>query len=394
MKAIYLDSVTKRYANGVLAVDGVELAVEPGEFIVLVGPSGCGKTTLLRMLAGLESVSEGSIRLGEKDITHEHPRRRDIAMVFQDYALYPQMTVAENLRFALKLRKVPKATIDERVDHVARVLGLERLLDRRPGLLSGGQRQRVALGRAIVREPAAFLMDEPLSNLDAKLRVAMRAELARLHARLNVTTVYVTHDQVEAMTLGDRVVVMSEGRVQQVGPPGDIYSRPANVFVAAFMGSPPMNLVSATVEDGVAVLGPLRIPLGGHAAGASVVDVGIRPGALRLAAASEAGAFGVEVDVVEDLGDERLLGFRLMVPRARSADAVASDSMAQGDDRLIADEAGTPLVAKVPTGAPIAVGDVVQLALAGEVHVFDPATGDALGVLAPADRAVVGEKTS
>src|ERR1044071_2322452 len=252
MSQITLDKVTKEYSGGVRAVDAVQPAVASGEFLVLGGPSGCGKSTLLRMIAGLEEVTGGKILIGDREVQNLSPRDRDIAMVFQNYALYPHYTVEKNLAYGLRVRGTPKAEIDRRVEEVARMLGLEELMQRRPSALSGGQRQRVAMGRAIVREPAAFLMDEPLSNLDAKLRVDMRAQLARLHAELGVTTVYVTHDQVEAMTLGQRVAVMRDGRVQQVVTPQSLYRRPANLFVAAFIGSPPMNLVEAEVDGGQA----------------------------------------------------------------------------------------------------------------------------------------------
>ena len=247
MASINLTNITKVYAGGVKAVDNVSLAIASGEFMVLVGPSGCGKSTLMRMIAGLEDITEGTIEIGDGDVTNLSPQQRDIAMIFQNYALYPHMTVRKNLGYGLRMRKTPRPEIERRVVEVAELLGLDDLLDRRPAALSGGQRQRVAMGRAIVREPQAFLMDEPLSNLDAKLRVAMRGELARLHDRLGVTTVYVTHDQVEAMTLGQRVAVMNLGVIQQVDTPQELYRHPANLFVAAFMGSPSMNLVEATV---------------------------------------------------------------------------------------------------------------------------------------------------
>src|SRR5205809_2049906 len=252
---IVLDNVSKVFSGGVVAVDGVSLTIASGEFLVLVGPSGCGKSTLLRMIAGLEEVTAGTISIGERDVTELPPRSRDIAMVFQSYALYPHMTVRQNLGYGLKVRKTPKHDVAARVDRAAQLLGLDELLDRKPAALSGGQRQRVAMGRAIVREPQAFLMDEPLSNLDAKLRVGMRAELSRLHERLGVTTVYVTHDQVEAMTLGQRVAVMRDGRIQQVDTPQSLYHDPVNLFVAAFIGSPSMNLVEATIAGGRAQFG-------------------------------------------------------------------------------------------------------------------------------------------
>ena len=254
MAGIRLERATKIYANGVTALDAMTLDIHDGEFMVLVGPSGCGKSTLLRMIAGLEEVTEGRILIGDRDVTRLRPRDRDIAMVFQNYALYPQMTVEENLGFGLKLRRVPRQERTGRVRQAASTLGLDALLERRPALLSGGQRQRVAMGRAMVREPTAFLMDEPLSNLDAKLRVSMRAELARLHDRLGVTTVYVTHDQVEAMTLGQRVAVLRDGVLQQCDTPQALFHEPTNLFVAAFIGSPSMNVVEATVTDGHVVV--------------------------------------------------------------------------------------------------------------------------------------------
>jgi len=263
---VSLEQVWKIYDNGYVAVADVTFEAAEGEFLVLLGPSGCGKTTLLRLVAGLETISQGTIRIGDQVVNDVPPRDRDIAMVFQNYALYPHMTVYENMAFGLKLRRVPKAEIDRRVRAAARVLELEHLLDRRPHQLSGGQRQRVAVGRAIVREPRVFLFDEPLSNLDARLRVEMRAELARLHRELGRTMLYVTHDQVEAMTLGQRIVVLNQGRVQQIGTPLDVYHRPANRFVAGFIGNPPMNFIEGRVErlDGLRFVGEgghVRVPL-------------------------------------------------------------------------------------------------------------------------------------
>src|SRR4029079_19314346 len=262
MADIVLDNVTKRYPDGALAVDHINLDIADGEFVILVGPSGCGKSTTLNMIAGLEDISEGELRIGGKLVHNIAPKDRDIAMVFQSYALYPHMTVRENMAFALKLKKTPQAVIDQKVDEAARVLDLTQHLDRKPANLSGGQRQRVAMGRCIVRDPAAFLMDEPLSNLDAKLRVQMRTEVSRLQKRLATTTVSVTHDQTEAMTLGDRVAVMRAGKLQQVGPPEELYNRPANLFVAGFIGSPAMNFLPATVKGDTvsSPLGDLRLP--------------------------------------------------------------------------------------------------------------------------------------
>src|SRR5439155_4010217 len=280
MSGIRLDAATKVYANTVVAVNEVSLDIPDGEFMVLVGPSGCGKSTLLRMIAGLEHVTRGRIYIGNEDVTGVQPRARDIAMVFQNYALYPQMDVEDNLGFGLKLRRVAKELRRRRVHDVSRTLGLETLLDRKPGALSGGQRQRVAMGRAMVREPKAFLMDEPLSNLDAKLRVSMRAELARLHDRLGVTTVYVTHDQVEVMTLGQRVAVMWGGLLQQLDTPQNLFHHPQNLFVAAFIGSPSMNLVDAKIDgDSVSFADfRLKLPPGSPVYGQERrVTLGIRP---------------------------------------------------------------------------------------------------------------------
>ena len=287
MAGIELEHVTKRFAGGVVAVDDVSLTIADGEFMVLVGPSGCGKSTLLRMIAGLEEITEGTISIGDVDVTELHPRDRDIAMVFQNYALYPHMSVRDNLGFGLSVRRTPKSEIVRRVGDVAKLLGLQDLLDRKPAHLSGGQRQRVAMGRAIIREPKAFLMDEPLSNLDAKLRVGMRASLAQLHARLSVTSVYVTHDQTEAMTLGHRVAVMHDGRIVQVDVPQRLYQAPKDLFVGAFIGSPSMNLVEATVDADEVAFGQFRVPL--HptrrpARGVDRVVLGVRPESFNDAA--------------------------------------------------------------------------------------------------------------
>src|SRR5437763_4532442 len=306
---IVLEGVSKVFAGGVAAVDDVSLEIQGGEFLVLVGPSGCGKSTLLRMIAGLEEVTDGTISIGGRDVTDLPPRSRDIAMVFQSYALYPHMTVRENLGYGLRVRKTPRADAGRRVEQVAELLGLAELLDRRPAALSGGQRQRVAMGRAIVREPEAFLMDEPLSNLDAKLRVSMRAQLASLHARLETTTIYVTHDQVEAMTLGQRVAVMRDGRIQQVETPRALYSRPTNIFVAAFIGSPAMNLADGAIYDGNAEFAGFRIPLPADnrpPGEREHVIVGIRPEAFEDAALADPSLprVDVSIEVVEDLGPD------------------------------------------------------------------------------------------
>src|SRR5213080_406149 len=303
MAEIRIEHVTKSF-GAVTAVDDISLGVESGEFLVLVGPSGCGKSTLLRMIAGLEDVTDGAILIDARDVTELPPRLRDIAMVFQTYALYPHMTVRQNLGYGLKVRRTPKQEIARRVDEVAALLGLSELLDRRPAALSGGQRQRVAMGRAIVREPKAFLMDEPLSNLDAKLRVGMRASLAQLHDRLGVTSVYVTHDQIEAMTLGQRVAVMRDGKVLQCDRPQALYARPSNLFIAAFIGSPAMNLVEATYEDGAVRFGQYRVPVATPPAADRFV-LGIRPESFEDAAfAPGLPTIPVHVTVLEELGSD------------------------------------------------------------------------------------------
>ncbi|HUS47790.1 MAG TPA: sn-glycerol-3-phosphate ABC transporter ATP-binding protein UgpC [Phycisphaerae bacterium] len=314
MVEVVLENVTKVYPGGVEAVKRMNLHVRGKEFVVLVGPSGCGKSTTLRMIAGLEDITEGTIRIGDRVVNDVPPKDRDIAMVFQNYALYPHMTVYKNMAFSLKLRRYPKKEIDQRVHEAARILGIEELLDRRPKALSGGQRQRVAVGRAIVRHPKASLFDEPLSNLDAKLRVEMRAELKRLHRRLETTTIYVTHDQEEAMTLGDRIVVMRDGVVHQVGPPLEVYDRPANRFVAGFVGTPPMNFLEGRlVAEGGAVYfdeGTARIRLTAHQADAlgawigKDVVMGVRPEGMAVDGADEENVLPVAVGVVEPLGEK------------------------------------------------------------------------------------------
>ncbi len=306
MTDVVFDAVTKVFPGPAVAVDDLSLSVNDGEFLILVGPSGCGKSTALRMVAGLEKISAGEIVVGGTVINDIPPKDRDIAMVFQNYALYPHMTVEKNLGFALRQRKTPRDELAQRVHSMAEMLGLEELMKRRPGQLSGGQRQRVAMGRALVREPKVFLLDEPLSNLDAKLRVQMRAELKRLHQQLGITTIYVTHDQVEAMTLGDRIAVMSAGRLQQLGAPQDVYDHPANVFVAGFIGSPPMNLLQGVVRDGRVQAGDLTFGRDGLADGEVVV--GIRPEGLRPVGELDGGpGLAMQVDVVEPLGDEVLV---------------------------------------------------------------------------------------
>ena len=379
MAEIRLEAVNKVYAGGVKAVDDVDLTIASGEFMVLVGPSGCGKSTLLRMIAGLEEVTEGSISIGDRDVTNLSPRERDIAMVFQNYALYPHMSVQKNLGYGLRVRKMDRAEIDRRVGDVAKMLGLENLLERRPGALSGGQRQRVAMGRAIVRDPAAFLMDEPLSNLDAKLRVDMRAELARLHDRLGVTTVYVTHDQVEAMTLGDRVAVMRDGRIQQVDAPQTLYRRPVNLFVAAFIGSPSMNLIDATVADGHAEFAGFRIPVA-HGAAAGNVILGIRPQDFEDAAFADPSLPTIEVQatVVEELGSASHVIFSLDAPEVDVESVRAASD--EGDQAiLLADDRRATFTAEVDESSAIRPGSPARLALdPSRFHFFDPDTGAAI----------------
>ena len=382
MAEIVVDHVVKEFRGGVRAVNDVSLRVEDGEFLVLVGPSGCGKSTLLRLIAGLEETTAGTIAIGGRDVTDAAPRDRDLAMVFQSYALYPHMTVRQNLGYGLKVRKTPRAEAARRVDEVAKVLRLEELLERRPGQLSGGQRQRVAMGRAVVREPAAFLMDEPLSNLDAKLRVSMRAELASLHSRLGATTVYVTHDQVEAMTLGQRVAVMRDGRIQQVDTPQALYRRPRNLFVAAFIGSPAMNLVEARIEDGRVVFGGHRIPL--HASmPVGEVILGIRPESFEDAAFADPSLpqLDAEVAVLEDLGADAHVLFRVDAPRV---DAEELRDAREDDDAVLLAAAGTVFTARVDPRSEAAPGRTIRLSVdPSGFHFFDPETGAHLGADQP-----------
>ena len=379
MASITLEGVSKRYDSEALAVDDVSLEIADGEFIVLVGPSGCGKSTLLRMIAGLEEVTEGGILLGENDITYLAPRDRNVAMVFQNYALYPHMTVRKNLGFGLKLHRTPKRDIARRVDAVAETLGITELLDRKPAQLSGGQRQRVAMGRALVREPAAFLMDEPLSNLDAKLRVTMRAELARLHRELGVTTVYVTHDQVEAMTLGQRVAVLRDGRLQQVATSSELFRAPANLFCAGFIGSPPMNLVEAVVTDGVARFGDLEITVGASVPHGRVI-IGLRPSDLCLAseAPERSARLRAEAIAVEDLGAQLHVGFGVGAPLVDPDRGLTVD--AAGEPTPLIDAGRARWHVELPDRCRCQVGDVIELAAETDrFHWFDPATGERLG---------------
>jgi multiple sugar transport system ATP-binding protein len=380
---IVLDHVTKEFANGVKAVNDVELTIGEGEFIVLVGPSGCGKTTLLRSIGGLEKVTSGRILIGERDVTRLEPSARDLAMVFQNYALYPHMTVRKNLGYGLRVRKTPRKERERRVDEVAAMLGLDELLDRRPGQLSGGQQQRVAMGRAIIREPQAFLMDEPLSNLDAKLRVTMRTSLQQLHARLGTTTIYVTHDQVEAMTLGQRVAVMRDGKIQQVDNPQKLYDTPANTFVAAFIGSPAMNLVEGAIEDGRVVMGDLRVPLPQDrrpsAAGGRMV-VGIRPEAFEDAAFAQAGlpTIDVQVEVLEELGSDAYVFFSVQATQVVIEDALSDN--AEDETTLLVDQRDRALfAARVDPRTRARVGDRITLAIdPTRLYFFSSESGESL----------------
>jgi multiple sugar transport system ATP-binding protein len=384
MAPIRLEHVTKEFVGGVVAVDDVNLTIQDGEFMVLVGPSGCGKSTLLRMIAGLEEITDGTILIGERDVTALPPDHRDLAMVFQNYALYPHMTVRENLGFGLSVRRTPKPEIRRRVDDVGKLLGLDNLLDRKPAHLSGGQRQRVAMGRAIIREPVAFLMDEPLSNLDAKLRVGMRASLAQLHARLSITSIYVTHDQTEAMTLGERVAVMRDGRIIQTDVPQRLYRAPIDLFVAAFIGSPSMNLVEARVDGEFVGFGQFRVPLApGHRPPAGVTDVvlGIRPEAFDDAAFTQKSLprLNVTVEVLEELGADSFVVFRVAAPRV-TVEARASD------DATILAETDSLFTARVDPATRARVGDQLELVVdPSSFHFFDSQNGRSL-LLAHAGR--------
>ena len=382
-RGIRLENVSKVYANGVRAVDDVSLEIADGEFIVLVGPSGCGKSTLLRVVAGLETVTEGRVLIGDEDVTDVRPQDRDLAMVFQNYALYPHMTVAANLAFGLRLRKVSKTERDRRVQEVAFKLGLDELLDRKPSELSGGQRQRVAMGRAIIREPRAFLMDEPLSNLDAKLRVTMRAELARLHEKLGVTTIYVTHDQIEAMTLGQRVAVLRDGVLQQVDTPQRLFRDPANLFVAAFIGSPSMNLVEADVVDGNVRFAGYELPIPERTRlDARHLIVGIRPTDLEAAESADPSLprLRVHATVVEDLGAESHVIFTVDAPRVVAEAVRAAADTATPDESLLADDTRAVFTARLPGERVVSPGTELELALDPQrIYFFDPATGDVLG---------------
>ncbi len=383
MAEIALESVTKEFAGGVRAVDDVTLTIADGEFMVLVGPSGCGKTTLLRSIGGLETITSGHIAIGGKNVTKEAPGKRDIAMVFQNYALYPHMTVRQNLGYGLRVRKTKKSEIDRRVNQIAELLGLAELLDRRPRQLSGGQMQRVAMGRAIAREPAAFLMDEPLSNLDAKLRVSMRTSLQQLHGRLGTTTVYVTHDQVEAMTLGQRVAVMSDGKVQQVDVPQKLYQAPTNLFVAAFIGSPAMNLVEATLDGDAVAFGSTRLPLDREHRPAAAPDgrvvLGLRPEAFEDAAFSSEGLPQIEakVEVLEELGADAYVFFDAGATTV-TVEGTRAEST-EDETTLLAGAGESLLSARVDPRTKARVGDTIRLSVdPSRLYFFSPESGESL----------------
>jgi multiple sugar transport system ATP-binding protein len=381
MATVSLERLTKVYANGYEAVRGIDLTIADGEFMVLVGPSGCGKTTVLRMIAGLEDISDGTLRIGDRVVNDVEPKKRDIAMVFQNYALYPHMTVAENIGLPLKLRKRPRGEIRAKVDEAAGILGLTEWIDRKPGQLSGGQRQRVAMGRAIVREPAVFLMDEPLSNLDAKLRVQMRAEVSRIQQRLGAATLYVTHDQTEAMTMGSRVAVMRNGLVEQCDAPQVLYDRPVNLFVAAFIGSPAMNLYEAVVgADGRSLrLGSQEIALDEAAVAArpgldryrgQKVIAGLRPEHLPAAGPADEAVLEGDVDLVEALGNELLVHFSI------DAQRTTTEGASEEEEQLTTRGAG---VARIDTRTPMVPGRRGRFAVDVErMQLFDPGTEQAI----------------
>jgi multiple sugar transport system ATP-binding protein len=387
MADIKLDNVTKRYPDGYEAVRDMSLDVKDGEFMILVGPSGCGKTTALRMIAGLEDITEGELSIGDSVVNELSPKDRDIAMVFQNYALYPHMTVRNNMGFALKLAGVDKEEINKRVEEAARILDLEPHLDRKPSQLSGGQRQRVAMGRAIVRNPAAFLMDEPLSNLDAKLRVQTRTEVARLQQRLGTTTIYVTHDQTEALTLGDRVAVMRSGILQQVGAPMELYNHPVNVFVAGFIGSPAMNFMPATVESDTVKLpfADVRLPSEMHDRvrdhhGRPLI-AGIRPehfeDAKLTGEARERGAtFRAKIDVLESLGSELFAHFRVSMNETIESEELRELASDAGGGEIPREGEEGSVVARLDPASEIKQGDEVELWVdATKLQLFDPDDG-------------------
>ena len=398
MAEVEFSDVAKVFPDGTRAVSDLNLEARDGEFMVLVGPSGCGKTTALRMVAGLEDISEGEIKIGDRVVNEVASRDRDIAMVFQSYALYPHLTVYDNIAFSLRLRKENKGEIDRRVREAARVLDLEPLLDRKPRALSGGQRQRVAMGRAIVRQPAAFLMDEPLSNLDAKLRVQMRAEISKLQRDLGVTTIYVTHDQVEAMTMGDRVAVMRRGELQQVAPPQELYDRPLNLFVGGFIGSPAMNLLEATLERAnggmAAVLGSQKLRLDDDCLGArpglkeyegQTVVVGVRPEQLEDAAIArdipDDRRLRGEVELREALGSELMVHFKLDARPAMTEEVreLAEDAGTTAEELAGGDERHSVVVGRFSPDSNVREGESAEVAVdTRALHFFDTQTGTAI----------------
>ena len=373
MATVTFDHATRIYpGNDRPSVDALNLAISDGEFLVLVGPSGCGKSTSLRMLAGLEDVNSGRILIGDKDVTDVQPKDRDIAMVFQNYALYPHMTVHDNMGFALKIAGIPKDEIDKRVREAAKILGLTEYLDRKPKALSGGQRQRVAMGRAIVRKPKVFLMDEPLSNLDAKLRVQTRTQIASLQRSLGVTTVYVTHDQTEALTMGDRIAVLKDGVLQQVGTPREMYDKPANEFVAGFIGSPAMNLGQFTVDGEVATIGEAKIPLSRATLDAIApedngkVTIGFRPESLEVVSAEDEHSIPVRLSFVEELGSDAYIYGELV-------------GAEKSEDKLGSGEDSSQIIVRVPPRTAPNSGENVYVRIKpGEEHIFSASTGERL----------------
>jgi multiple sugar transport system ATP-binding protein len=397
MANVALEHITKRYGDGYEAVKDLNLEVADGEFMILVGPSGCGKTTALRMVAGLEDITDGELKIGGQVVNDKAPKDRDIAMVFQNYALYPHMTVRKNMGFALKLAKTPQAEIDQKVNEAARILDLEQHLERKPANLSGGQRQRVAMGRAIVRNPSVFLMDEPLSNLDAKLRVQMRIEISRIQSRLETTTIYVTHDQTEALTLGDRIAVMRVGMLLQVGPASELYGRPNNLFVAGFIGSPSMNFLPGELDGGNIKLpiGTVPIPAAlrgrlqsGPGGGRGGVIVGLRPedfeDASLVGDRSHGIAFKTKIDVLESMGSELYAYFTLESEKvsSRELEELAHDAGA-GD---LPTKEGSQVVARLETASTVRQGQEAELWFNSEhLHMFDPETGKSLLGAGPAN---------
>ena len=391
MGAIDIKSAGKIYPNGTRALEDVNITINDGEFVVLVGPSGCGKTTLLRMVAGLEDITEGEISIGDKTVNDVAPKDRDIAMVFQNYALYPHMSVFDNMAFSLKLRKLPKDEIEQKVKEAAKTLEISELLDRKPKALSGGQRQRVAMGRAIVRNPQAFLMDEPLSNLDAKLRVQMRAELGQLHTQLQTTTLYVTHDQVEAMTMGDRVAVIRKGELQQIDTPREIYLKPKNIFVAGFIGSPSMNFVYANVGVNKSSIqlnfGNDQIEYKGEKLGElkafenKEIVMGIRPEAFEDGNYANASEFSesikVSVSLLEQLGSDSYIHFYKDIKPVQT-EAIEEILADEGEDLSVLGD-NTKFIARINPNSTVVEGKEIELKIdPSKLHFFDPETGDAI----------------